>query len=257
MNQQEKYLFDLQGYLVVPHALSAEEVAVLNKLMTVHIEREAPPDVRTHRFRPLAWEQPFVDLMDHPNVYAYLEELLGEGFRLDHAQADLNRAGRGPAGTNPHGGGTPFTQSAYYHFNSGKMYNGLVTVVYFLNDVDAGDGGFTCLPGSHKANYPLPEAWRGEENLPALFQQLHGPAGTAILFTEALTHLGAPWRGKVDRRTLFYRYSPHCLAWGAYYFTPEDFSQLSERQRAMLEPPNARYPTRHEHVQKVIAGKRL
>ena len=32
MNEQEKYLFDLQGFMTVPHALSGEQVAALNRI---------------------------------------------------------------------------------------------------------------------------------------------------------------------------------------------------------------------------------
>ena len=32
------------------------------------------------------------------------------------------------------------------------MYNGLTVVMYALKDVNPGDGGFICVPGSHKTN---------------------------------------------------------------------------------------------------------
>ena len=33
MTDQERYLFDLQGYLVIPNALSGDQVAALNALL--------------------------------------------------------------------------------------------------------------------------------------------------------------------------------------------------------------------------------
>jgi len=72
-----------------------------------------------------------------------------------------------------------------------------------------------------------------------------GPAGTAIIFTEALTHGTVPWTGKNERRTLFFKYSPPAISWAAQYYDADQHEGLTERQRAILEPPNARYSGRH------------
>ena len=40
MNDQERYLFDLQGFLEVPDALSAEQLTELNRMMDEKIEGE-------------------------------------------------------------------------------------------------------------------------------------------------------------------------------------------------------------------------
>ena len=42
MNDQERYLFDLKGYLVVPDALTQEQVASLNGVLDEHIATECP-----------------------------------------------------------------------------------------------------------------------------------------------------------------------------------------------------------------------
>ena len=34
------------------------------------------------------------------------------------------------------------------------MYNGLIVVAFALAPVEEGDGGFICVPGSHRANVP-------------------------------------------------------------------------------------------------------
>ena len=53
MNDYERYLSDLKGYLVVPGALSREQVDGLNAVLDEHIAAECPADMRTHRFVPL------------------------------------------------------------------------------------------------------------------------------------------------------------------------------------------------------------
>ena len=78
MNDHERYLFDLNGYLVVPDALTPEQVANLNSVLDEHIAAECPPDMRTHRFVPLLdWSKDYRDLIDNPAVYGHLKELLG------------------------------------------------------------------------------------------------------------------------------------------------------------------------------------
>jgi hypothetical protein len=175
-----------------------------------------------------------------------LEELLGPQFRLDHDYADIIRSGKGPIGATLHGGATPFDPTAYYRYDNGRMRSGLTVVAYNLHDVNPGDGGFAGVPGSHKANFPFPREWRELEALHPCVQPIIGSAGTAILFTEALTHGTLPWHGARERRTLFYKYSPHPLSWSATYYSELDRSGLTERQQAILEPPNARYPGRQK-----------
>jgi len=66
-----------------------------------------------------------------------------------------------------------------------------------------------------------------------------------VIFTEALTHGALPWRGAGERRTLFFKYSPHPLSWSRRYYNANEWSalygDLTERQRALLEPPSARH----------------
>jgi hypothetical protein len=241
MTEQEKYLFDLQGYLAVPAALSAEQLQALNAILDEQIAAEMG-DATTKRFgRLLHWGQPYIDLLDNPRITPYLDNLLGPHFRLDHIYCDVIRGGQGPIGAGLHGGGTPFDPSQYYQYRDGKMYNGLSVVAYNLRDVNPGDGGFACVPGSHKANFPFPNEWRNLEELQPCVRPVTGPAGTAIIFTEALTHGTLPWHGADERRTVFFKYSPHPISWAKQYFNADEYEGLNERQRAILQPPNARF----------------
>src|SRR3954454_20391735 len=177
MNAQEAYLFDLQGFLVIPNALSAEELGQLNELMDEHIARETEPEMCTHRFgKLLSWDAACRNLIDNPRIVPYLEALLGPQFRLDHDYADVIRAGKGPIGTTLHGGSSPFDPSQYYHFSDGKLYNGLTVVAYNLKDVNPGDGGFAGVPGSHKSNLPFPSEWQELEDPHPCVQRITGPA---------------------------------------------------------------------------------
>ncbi|MGG6296697.1 phytanoyl-CoA dioxygenase family protein [Leptolyngbya sp. AN02str] len=243
MNQHERYLFDVQGYVVVPHAIAPHHVQVLNELLNQHIALCNGGDRPWLRFNHLlSWGEPFHALINHPWAMPYLEALLGPGFRLDHEYAHIiQQPGSGPIGSHLHGGGTPYDPCQYYHVQNGRMYNGLVAIAYHLTDVKPGEGGFGCIPGSHKSQFPLPSDWRTLEHPPECVREISGPAGTAIIFTEALTHGTLPWRGTGDRRTLFYKYSPRPSAWSRHYYTAEQFPSLTEEQRRLLKTPGI-YP---------------
>lgn len=242
MTDEERYLFDLQGYLLVPDALTAEQLADLNAILDRMIAAETGPDMVTHRFGRLLPRDPaFRQLIDNPRVTPYLEPILGAGFRLDHDYADVIRSGLGPIGAVLHGGGTPFTPAEYYHARDGRIHSGLAVVAYNLKDVGADDGGFGCVPGSHKSAFPFPDVWRDLAEPHPAVRRVIGPAGTAVVFTEALTHGTLPWWGREERRTIFFKYSPAPLSWSARYYDANDYPDLTPRQRAILEPPNARY----------------
>jgi hypothetical protein len=243
VNDKEAYLFDLQGFVVVENALNEEQLGQLDAILEERIAAAGVQDAPTHRFGGLLdWGKPYRELIDNPAIAPYLEALLGSQFRLDHVYLDIIRAGLSPIGATLHGGGTPFDPSQYYRYQDGRMYNGLTVVAYNLREVGPEDGGFGCVPGSHKSHLRFPDEWRKmDQGLQPCVARVTGRAGTAILFTEALTHGALPWKGKGERRTIFYKYSPHPISWAANYYDESRYDDLSERQRAILEAPNARY----------------
>jgi hypothetical protein len=245
VNDEDRFLFDLQGYLTIPDAIPAPVLARLNKAMDDMIERETEPDMRTHRFgQLLERDAAFRELIDLPSVTGVLADVLGPDFRLDHTYADVIRSGDGPIGTVLHGGAVPFRASEYYTVTAGEIRSGLVAIGFNLHDVGPDDGGFACVPGSHKSAFPFPAGWKELSELHPCVRRVTGPAGTAVLFTEALVHGTLPWRGAGERRTAFYKYSPAPVSWSATYYDADDYPDLTERQREILEPPNARYRSR-------------
>ena len=95
MNDQERYLFDLQGFLEVPDALSAEQLTALNRIMDEKAEQEMGVEDTTCRFMGdlIEWGPAYRDLIDNPRIHSYLEQILGDRFRLDHDYADIIRRG--------------------------------------------------------------------------------------------------------------------------------------------------------------------
>lgn len=245
MNSLERYLFDLHGYLVVPNALDKSVVSQLNEILDTRIEQRVEDNQTMYRFEDLLnWGQPYVDLIDQHSIMPYVEEIVGTTCRLDHVYLDLIRQGLSPIGANLHGGAIPLSATHYFHHHNGRFQNGLTVVAYNLADVNPNDGGFACVPGSHKSNFVFPDAWKNLEQPHPCVQRVTAPAGSAIIFTEALTHGPLPWHGKHERRTIFYKYSPHSIAWIEDYPQAENYKGLTDNQRDLMEAPNARYATR-------------
>lgn len=77
----------------------------------------------------------------------------------------------------------------------GRFSNGLVTVVYELEDTVCNGGGFGFLAGSHRWSHPVPVGWRDSATAGVHPMVTHfvAKAGDALIFTEALQHLTLPW----------------------------------------------------------------
>ena len=85
MTDEERFQFDLQGFLIVKGVLSDAELRVLNAEVDERFDEYAKP---SGHWRPHLCShsgQPFVDLIDHDGLMPYLPELIGPYFRVDLA----------------------------------------------------------------------------------------------------------------------------------------------------------------------------
>lgn len=271
MNEEQRYLFDTFGYIVVPDVVSEAQIEALKATLQQPLEQWGDD---TGAAQPLHWGQAWRDLLDLPALSPILEELIGNGpllaarqgragereplptFRIDHINVHTHIK-KGFPGAVLHGDWKGTGGSQFFRYHDGRFYNGLLAVTFELYDTHPNDGGFCCIPGTHKANLPLPKAWQD------LSKGVHGavtrvPArpGDAIVFTEALTHGTLPWTVDAPRSTLFYKFSPHGTSWAARFYDPDQYRQypdMDDRKLAILEPPNARYqgrPSRPRRINK-------
>ena len=250
MNEIEKYLFDLNGYIVIENVLGADELKLLNERFD---RQERPADAVLMSYGGgatdgpgiLAYGQPFVDLLDHPAILPVLRFRLGDCFRLDRLYAIAMRRGmsKGPMHSD-YGASSPIAGSVpgeYYPFPLNEIHSGFVVVCWNLTDTGPGLGGFCCIPGSHKSNYRLPQqlAEAGEESPHVIIPS--APAGSVTLFTEALTHGTADWQAEHERRTLLYKYCVSQLAWGSGRVQAPEDCALTPRQEKLLSEPAEPY----------------
>ena len=236
MTPEEKFLFDLQGYLVIKDVLSPDEVAELNAIADEKFPR---PEGATgqRNSRVTQWGAPFQALIDHPRIVPYLIELIDSKFRLDHDYCIFMH--EGDRGGSLHGG-EGHEGDHWYKYRDGVMRNGLCVVTYFLSPAAQGDGGFACIPGTHKSNFLSsipPEVRRFERPAPYVVQPAV-EAGDALFFTEALIHGTMTWRARHERRALLYKYSPGHSAWSQNYYDLSQFENLTDQQRRILAPPS-------------------
>jgi hypothetical protein len=234
LTAQQRYFFDLNGYLVLEGVVGVTDVAYMNSL--IEAQRLPPPagSIGSQRFGDefLRWDHVFRDLLDHDAVLPLLRDLVGDHVRLDHAYGIVMAPNT--SGLGLHGGGTPFDPSQYYLHRGGRMYNGLTTVTWSLVDSSPGEGGFGCIPGSHKAGEPLPP-----EIPTAWIREVPLRAGSVLVFTEALTHCTIPWTAPTERRAVLFKYSPGHLAWGPWKEPSRSlWRSLTDRQRRLFQPPS-------------------
>ena len=257
MSDREKYLYDLQGFLVVKDFLTEAEVKAANDALDANEDKRSdfgPPHQTAEGLKGefssrtygdlLNWEKPWCDpfrnLIAHPKLIPYCNSMFGRGWRLDHGVSATSSV-IGCEGLHLHGWGDAVLDgSRYYKFQNGRMRCALTVFQFPLTDVNPGDGGLVVVPGSHKANFPLPDYVRMYEADHEIFYNPPVKAGDMVIFNEATTHGTLPWKGEHERRALYYRYVPKFFNWiPAAYETsqPEWVSELTEAQQAVMEPP--------------------
>jgi hypothetical protein len=240
MDEYERFVFDTQGCIVLENLLSKEEVDRLKN----GLPRDANGEIiREPDNQLLSYEEPlFRELINHPGILPYLQALLADFHSpedepwhpfLEYETFMYMKPGE--TSTTFHHGSTPFTPWYRYTVQGGKMYCGLLTMIWCLSDAKKGEGGFWYVPGSHQANFPKPPGLSDYSWIPDCVVQPAVRAGSAILFTEALVHGTRPWKAQHDRYVLFYRYLPGYMGLGKNN-TDERSRLLTEAQKQYVTP---------------------
>jgi hypothetical protein len=237
LTDEERYTFDLHGFLIRRSVLSAFDCAALNA--EVDAQHYPPPGetIASQRFHGIVGTPTtplMTNLMDHDAVIDVVKELNGDHVRLDHAYGIYMTPGT--SGLWLHGGPLPFDPAQYYQVHQGRIHCGLIGVQWALVDHPAGGGGFCCIPGSHKTAFQRPSTI--DYGHP-LVHELPLTAGDVVFFTEALCHGTLTWNAKHQRRALFFKYSPGSSAYNAG--SPvggENLGALTSSQRALCQAPS-------------------
>lgn len=272
MTEDERYLFDLNGFLIVRGVLTPEEVAEANAAIDRHehemVERsddELRNAKQGTRFfgrgpgrmdlgRCLEWGEQdsrvFKSILAHPRLVPVFHGILGKGYRMDHLPMILAQ-NAGSEGFQLHGGTVDCTSGEYnphlaYHCHHGTIRSALLGCNVILRDHNPGDGGFCIVPGSHKSNFKMPKGMVDGEKYEEFVIQPASKAGDVILFSEGTVHGAKAWTSNEQRRTALFRFSPATNVYGRSYFGHEGggwptamYENLTPAQKAVLEPPYA------------------
>ena len=222
----EKYLFDLNGYIIIKNALNKLEVKECNKIIDKLKNLKNgmwSGYVHGHNYggkEGLNLQQiyeagmPFAKLIDHPSWINHMLEFVGGKGTFDHLHGPLfidenfaNIRGPGEA-IGIHSGNPEGLKRNNYRYQDGKFNCSQVNILIALNNIGPGDGGTVIIPSSHKSNIQHPEykSNKMKKNEVSSAENMTGSlevyldAGDALLFVDSLCHGSAKRINDGERR---------------------------------------------------------
>ena len=147
----------------------------------------------------------FRDLLVHPKVVWYLNQIVGHGFRLDQAPRLLGNR-ENEIGMTLSGGDEPRNPSEAYFQQNGQRSSQGVKAIWVLDDVESGDGGLVVVQASHKSNVETPRDLATGVDDMGLVLQPELKAGDLFLVAASTLQGVRPWKNE-QKRLLTYWYA--------------------------------------------------
>jgi hypothetical protein len=252
LTEQQRIDWAVNGYIVLEGALSPEEVALFSdeidgmrarpgwEPMAGMLPRghygwvEKCPDQNPESFMDrrdiLPYNQAFIDLIDRPNVFELIVDIMGPNIIFSMSQAIVRGSGDGFPG--------------YTHTDGGEGQREIrvtetsrpiaVKAMYLLSDVNGPDSGnFTVFPGSHMRPLQFNQDPPVGPGTPGAVQ-LNGKAGDCYIFSHALWHGPAQNLSGHGRKTLLYNYCQMFMRCYDFDSTPDVAQRATPRQRRLL-----------------------
>lgn len=243
VSADERFEFDVQGYLHLKGAMPPDEVqqylAWIEDMIQVDLEpfKADDPESRFHQMnhpvsRIFDVDIRFACLLDHPAVTPYLIEFLGADYR--HIDNDVlfsypdYEGGEWHRGVREHPTG---------HVVDGKFICPMVKVFFCVTDVGPDEGAFAVIPGSHKAQFPVEHQIDGKNRVDMPGQHIFDnvKAGDIVIFNEALIHTGRPNPSSKIRKTLIVNFGrKDAGVWETYHPREATLAAVTPRQREIL-----------------------
>jgi len=235
MTDEQRFLFDLNGFVVVRGALTAEEVEryrdgvyrlARTRLAADRWDERGEP-LEKVRVSPLEHDPLFHDLIDHPASLPLVHATVGgPAILIDN---DVELTPRGIPALGWHRGIGTF---GYAHGSDG-FHCTMVKCIWYLTDCGPGEGPTRIVPGSHKSLVDPPE-----------FDQEAGPpgavdvavsAGDLLVFSEACLHAGNLNSSDRVRANMYFNYGPSWVQpWDGYRASPELLATATGERRQLL-----------------------
>ena len=218
VSAEERFLFDLQGFLLLRQVLSPTECErLLGRLQAAESReyedrwqddleegRKGRPTKELKRANQvrmnglLRLDPVFDELVDHPRVLPYLEEFVGLP-QLINTWSISKFEGAVHSGWHR---GVPVSDYSYFN---GEIRSRMFNIVWFLTDNGPDDGCIVALPGSHKSSFDLPFGDYEGLELPGA-QPVTGKAGDVLMFSETVVHNGLLKTTPGIRSNLYFNY---------------------------------------------------
>lgn len=244
MTDEQKFFFDLRGWILLPSVLNADEIEEMKAAVYAGAKN--------------AYGDPLQRLLDHPAIVGILTEILSEdpfvsddaySFRCESSFTTVRPPGWSKMertdGGMPHVVRPPQQANAMrYQVAGNKIFAGLTRVVWELEPVQAGHGGTTFLSGSHKAhfNYGGPDPYRPnisespwEGSMRAAMDEYSCPAGSVVIFTESLIHAANDWTNPDNPRcAVFNCYNSLWAQWHRLNLSHEAIEAMPPKRRSLF-----------------------
>ena len=222
IDEKELYHWDLCGHLVLHKVMDDDWLAAANEAVDacadqIHVGGSAAkgspvlagtgvPSLSNLFELPKPHCDPFRKMIAHPAVIQRLNWMMGSGFRCRSWRAICSP--KGTSGHGLHSFADPARPVNTYVLQNGRTYCDSINVAWQLRDVCEADGGFVCIPGSHKARYPSwPELITCEDEMD-MVTHVGCKAGDVVMFMGAAQSHGAyPWKSDIERRNVLLGYS--------------------------------------------------
>ncbi len=217
---EHKFLFDLQGFIILRGALDkqlcADLLAAVERLEKQDFpdawRAKLPPEQQKHRSKDtdipnqirlngLPRLDPIFDkLVAHPVILPYLQEFQHDPQLVNTWAISKTKgcnAGYWHAGMPPE----------EYAVRNGRIFTPMLNVVFMLSDNPPESGCLLVQPGSHKKNFNLPYDKYGQCGLemPGSIE-VTGKAGDVVLFSESLFHNGGIKSTEAKRTNLYFNH---------------------------------------------------
>lgn len=260
---EERFAFDTSGYLVLERFLQPDHVArllaALDRAVTrrraqvaadpAHARHTLINGARSTRLLFLLEDDPlFLELVDWAPLMPYVRGLINPKPHYHASDAIIEEGSE--LLSRPPGWHIDGNDSGYR--NLGWPIPLLqLKVGYYLTDMTSpGNGNLTVVPGSHRTQQlPSAKELEARVTIPGAVQ-VCAPAGTAILFHNALFHTASVFASPASRRTMVYYAYEHPWMIGSHGhwgYSKEFYNRrLSPAQRKLFhgflfDPPEQRW----------------
>ena len=258
IDPKEFFFWDLNGYLVLRNVMTEEHLRLANEVVdkfgdqiVVGGDLSAGSKTQAGTGRPILggltqlpepYCRPFRDMIAHPAVISRLLWMRSSGFKT--GGGSLFAQVKGSAGQSLHDGNEPFSPSRGYHYKNGRSYAETVTVTWHLHGAPAGGGGFVCVPGSHKTQYPMPPGIRTcDDELDRVVQPVMNPGDVLLFMDGGCTHGSKAWKNDFGRRAFLVKYPSKNVLWAGGVEDPEErwgdiVEGMTEQQVSLMRGPS-------------------